>query len=190
MCHPAEDALIETLVGRGAPGDRRHLARCQQTLEPWRELVDDVCLMRDSALAPEELEKLGALFRVHGPVRSGLGEWVARLVRSTAATPVAVRGGGQVLVEHEAGPYHLVMQLRPAARARMVTIHGQVYGPGTGDGELVVSDEHGVTAAAPIDDLGEFQLRLPGGRCYTAALLLPDGRVVIDPLDLGGEGSG
>jgi hypothetical protein len=194
VSHPGEDALVEVLVGAGSDEDRRHLdscRRCQDVLEPWRQLVGDLSLLCDCALAADEYHRLATACRAYGPVRPGLGEWVARLVRSSSATPLAVRGeAGQVLTEHEAGPYHLVMQVRSVAATDEVVVHGQVNGPEAARGELVVSDESGVVAVAEVDELGEFSVTVPDGRCYTATVLLPAGRLVVDRLALGCGDSG
>jgi len=189
--HLHDDVLSDLAAGRGSSTQREHAEACTDCaarVHAWRADLADLQEMETLGLDDRERHQLRALFRAHGPVRPALSEWLARLVRSTALAPAAVRGSAVLeLQEHAAGPFHVTVRASVSSPGSAVEVHGQVLsdeGP-VGGGELVVSDETGRVAAGEIDDLGEFSVAVPAGR-YRAALVLSRGRIVIPQLDLGG----
>ena len=187
--HLLEDALLELLSGRGSAEQRQHLAscpRCRDELAAWQTLLDDLHAARDTTLAPAELHQLNALFRAFGPARRGCKEWIARLLQRPEQPALQVRGGTPVPMEHQAGPFHVAMQVRRSPTPANRTLIGQVFSDEGEEveGEVVLSSDSGVLSLAEIDDLGEFSIPVPAGGQYRATLLLPLSRIVIESLDI------
>jgi hypothetical protein len=108
---------------------------------------------------------------------------------------LAVRGGLAAPVEHQAGPFHIALQIRPAPARPGAAVHGQVfYEPDEErvdepidlelSGEVLLSDEHGTVLTGTIDDLGELAVHVPRAGRYRATLELPEARIVIDELEI------
>jgi hypothetical protein len=140
-----------------------------------------------NALEPGELHLLRALFRARGPLPVGRSQLVARLLRTSPLTPVAVRAHAlPALAELEAGPYHLTVEVSAMATGAH-RLYGQLLRDGepAGPGEVVLTDLDGNTACAPLDDLGEFEVGRLAPGSYRAVLDVAYERIVVEPLAVG-----
>ena len=132
---------------------------------------------------------LRVLYRELGPVSVGRN-WVARLIRSLEpAATAAVRGGlSSTLKAYEAGPYEIVLQIRPSDFEGRFDLQGQVATGGepipTGM-HVIVTSEQGHADRASVDTHGEFRLTaVPEGLCRL--VWCGDGeRIELDALTVG-----
>jgi len=151
-------------------------------------LPDDrmlLCLVDELESQPVdegELHRLGVLFRHRGPAPAGLREWLASLLVTATPDMATVRGGAaQQLLEYEAGPHRLMLELLPRLDQPAVDLHGQLFTDDEEAGRAGVVVSWGGTeqVSTETDELGEFHLPgLPVGS-YRLTCHLPQSRIVI-----------
>jgi hypothetical protein len=190
MKHLDIDHIISALDGTATGQDRAHLeecTRCQQDLESWRQRLRELREMESVSLNESEIHNLRAMFRHYGPAPERQS-WIARLVRRSEPTPVAVtaRGGlSTTFEEYQAGPWGLVIQVKPSSGADLYDIHGQLTGAEVREGELLLTSDLGFGERRPLDSYGEFHLPgVPAG-AYDATCLIGDVRIELKNLDVG-----
>jgi hypothetical protein len=190
MRHLDIDHIISALNGTATGRDQTHLEgciRCQEDLEAWRRRLDDLRDIESNALTESELHNLRSMFRHYGPTPARQS-WLARLVRRSEPTPVAVAARGSLSTtfeEYRAGPWSLVIQIRPSGAADLYDIHGQLTGAEVRGGELLLTSDLGFGERSQLDSYGEFHLPgVPAG-AYDATCLVGDARIDLKNLDIG-----
>lgn len=192
MAHLDDDRIVDLISGTGDGDSRRHLegcAACAERLESWRGLLAGLGVLARESVGESELHRLRTMFRQLGPGRRDATSWMARLVRSTAAATVAVRGATAAeLLELEAGPYTVLVQVTPVGRGE-AAIHGQVLGEGATAGEpgtMVLQRDDGVAHVQELDDLGEFHVEPVDAGAWRVTWWLGNARIELDELRVGG----
>jgi hypothetical protein len=173
MSHLEIHRIFDLIGGLGTADDQSHVEDCEgcrRQLEVWRGRLGDLRELESNAVDASEMHLLRVLYRELGPVSVGRN-WVARLIRSLEpAATAAVRGGlSSTLNAYEAGPYEIVLQIRPSDTEGRFDLQGQV----ASDGErmpkgtyVVVTSDLGHADRAAIDAHGEFRLTaVPEGQC-------------------------
>jgi hypothetical protein len=196
MKHLDVDRVIEAVAGRASDAERVHVDtcdRCRSEVESWREDLEALRELEAESLSDGELHRLRVMFRQLGPAREK-PSLVARLIRrSEPAAAAAVRGGvTSTFEEYQAGPFGVVLQIRPAGHD-VFDVHGQLssdlgaVGP---DAVAVLSSEDGWVGRAALDAHGEFRLHgVPAGP-YALFWSVHDDRVRIDRLWIGDDDAG
>jgi hypothetical protein len=173
MSHLEIHQILDLVGGSGAADDQRHLQDCEacrHQLEVWRGWVGDLREVESNAVDESEMHQLRVLFRELGPV-SGGRNWVARLFRGLQpVAAAAVRGGlSSSLEAYEAGPYEIVLQIRPSNTDGRFDLQGQVTSggePAPKGTHLVVTSEQGHVDRTSVDAHGEFRMTaIPEGPC-------------------------
>jgi hypothetical protein len=200
MKHLETYRVIDLVRGRGNTEERAHLAGCalcSGRLELWRSRLADLRQLEACALEASEVHNLRALYRELGPPQTTLRRWVAKLVHSSEPAPAAVRGGlAATLDGYEAGPYQIVVQVRPSDIAGRYDLQGQVTGDrndaGTSTRVVLTSDE-GYADSAQVDRFGEFRMvGVPAGP-YRIVWFGGGERIELERLEVGereGDGGG
>ena len=190
MKHLDFDRIISTLDGTATAPERSHLEgciRCQEDLETWRRRLDDLRDIESNAVTETELHNLRTMFRHYGPTVERQS-WLARLVRRSEPTPVAVAARGSLSTtfeEYRAGTWSLVIQIRPSGATDLYDIHGQLTGAEGQGGELLLTSDLGFGERSQLDSYGEFHLPgVPAG-AYDATCLVGDARIELRKLDIG-----
>jgi len=135
-------------------------------------------------------DNLLALFRHLGPSPAGRS-WIASLVRSSEPAAAAVRGSAvSTLQAYRAGPWEIVVQIRPTALPGSFDLQGQVVDDedrAPGESEVVLLSDGGFVDRAATDEFGEFRFRgVPAGP-YRALWLMADGRIEVESLPVGDD---
>ena len=191
MRHLDIDRIVFVLDGTATGSDQAHLEdcdRCRTELELWRRRLDGLRELESNALNENEIHHLRALYRHYGPARAGQS-WLARLVRRSESTPVAVGARGSLstmFVEYEAGPWGLLIQIKPSVRADLYDVHGQLTGDNVQDGEVLLTSDLGFAGRSRVDGHGEFHLPgVPAGS-YDATWRVGDVHIGLHELGIGG----
>ncbi len=193
MRHLDIDRIISALDGTATDGDQTHLeecAQCRRDFEQWQQRRHVLREFESNALSQNEIHHLRTMYRHYGPTPARQS-WLAQLVRRSEPTPatVAARGGlSTTFEEYQAGPWALLIQVKPSGGADMYDVHGQLTGEAEEDaqgGELLLTSERGFGERSRLDRYGEFHLpRVPAG-AYDATLLVGDVRIELRELDIG-----
>ncbi len=192
MSHLEIHRIFDLIGGLGTADDQSHVEGCEgcrRQLEVWRGRLGDLRELESNAVDGSEMHLLRVLYRELGPVSVGRN-WVARLIRSLEpAATAAVRGGlSSTLKAYEAGPYEIVLQIRPSDFEGRFDLQGQVATGGepipTGM-HVIVTSEQGHADRASVDTHGEFRLTaVPEGLCRL--VWCGDGeRIELDALTVG-----
>jgi len=194
MKHLDVDRVIEAVAGRASDAERVHVEacdRCRSEVESWRHDLEALRELEAESLSDGEIHRLRVMFRQLGPSREK-ASLVARLVRRSepAAAAASVRGGvTSTFEEYQAGPFGVVLQVRPAGHD-MFDVHGQLSsdaGPVGDDAEAVLSSAGGWVGRATLDVHGEFRWHgVPAGP-YALFWSVRDRHVRIDRLWIGDD---
>jgi len=197
MSHLEVDQFVGILRGRGSEDERCHLegcTLCRAELDTWRRRLPVLGDLLTGSLADTELHRLRVLFRQLGP--AGRKNRRATLVKTSgprpAAAMVAVRGTlAASLEEYEAGPWKIVLQVRPSDAEARFDVHGQMSsrdGASLPGGDVMVSSDDGHSLRTTLDGFGEFRFRgMPEG-VYRATWVVGAERIEISGLEIGGGG--
>jgi hypothetical protein len=193
MAHLELDRIVDLIAGQGAAEERAHLdscPRCGDALEVWRRRLQELRSLEHETVEPSELHSLRTLFSQLGPsprVRS----WLADLVRRSdpVAAAAAARGGLSTSFEqYQAGPWDLVIQIKPSEAEHRYDLHGQITGGEDrrpeGAEAVLVSDE-GYGERVVVDSYGEFRFQSVPPGIYSASWRLRDERIEIEELGVG-----
>jgi hypothetical protein len=173
MSHLELHDFFEIIGGQGPVAKRRHVEECdgcRRELEAWRVRVGDIRLLEANPVDASEFHQLRVLFRELGP-DPGSRSWVARLVSGLQpSAAAAVRGGlSSTLTAFEAGPYEVILQIRPSDTKGRFDLQGQVTSGEEqlpSDSSVVVSSDLGHADRAAVDSFGEFHFGgVPEGTC-------------------------
>jgi len=192
MSHLETHQILDLVNGSGVAEDQRHLRDCEvcrRQVDVWRSRVGDLRELESNVVDTQEMHLLRALYRELGP-RSDRRNWVARVISSLEPVPAAaVRGGlSSTLKAFEAGPFEIVLQIRPSNKVGRFDLQGQV----ASDGEpipkgahVVVTSEQGHVDRTSVDAHGEFRfIAVPEGLCRL--VWFGDGaRIELDELAVG-----
>jgi hypothetical protein len=193
MKHLDVDRVIEAVTGRASDAERVHVDtcdRCRSEVESWRKDLEALRELEAESMSDAELHRLRVMFRQLGPARER-PSLVARLIRrSEPAAAAAVRGGvTSTFEEYQAGPFGVVLQIRPAGHD-LFDVHGQLStdaGPVGDEAVAVLSSADGWVGRATLDAHGEFRLRgVPAGP-YALFWSVRDTHVRIDQLWVGDD---
>lgn len=194
MTHPTDAAVVDFLRHATDETLAEHLEQCSacgRRAETWREILRGLTELETERVDSGELHRLLALYRCRGPAPGGVRQWLATLVRSSATAAAALRGHAETVVqEHRAGPFQIILAIRPDQRDGF-RVRGQIIDDEDQStaGDAVLSANSGRTIEAAIDEFGEFALgEVPTGR-HRLLLAMARTRVVIDGIDVGGEGA-
>ena len=194
MSHQEIHQILDLVGGSGAADEQRHLQDCEvcrQQVEVWRGRVGDLRELKSNQVDASEMHLLRALYRELGP-RSASRRWVARLSSGLEpASAAAVRGGlSSTLKAYEAGPFEIVLQIRPSNTEGRFDLQGQVARGGEPVAKgthMVVTSEQGHVDRASVDAHGEFRITaVPEGLCRL--VWFGDGEhFEVDALTVGGR---
>jgi len=194
MEHLTDERIVDLIGGDEIPGAHEHLVSCSRCRALHQQWLQRMELLRDlhrETVDTAELHRLRVMYRELGPQPAGTARWLARLVRTTAMQPAAVRGAvsGSIL-EYEAGPYSLLLRVGTVGRGSTVSVHGQLTtmrGDVGGGGTMALSAVDGRAYVCDIDRFGEFHLaRIVPGR-YRALWWIDGGAIELADLAIGGD---
>lgn len=196
MNHLDVDRVLSVLAGDGTADEHTHLeecARCRSALEAWRPRLAALRELESNAVETSEMHNLRVLYRQLGPVRAGRS-WVARMTRGPELAAGPVRGDlAASFRAYSAGPYEIVLQVRPSKTDGRFDIQGQIA---DGDGaapegsSVVLTSPAGHADSANLDRFGEFRLAgVPAGLCRLV-WLVGDSRIDLEELVVGKEDDG
>jgi len=192
MSHLEIHQIFDLIGGLDDADDQRHLQDCQvcrRQLEVWRDRLGDLRELESNAVDASEMHMLRVLFRELGPAPVGRN-WVAQLIRGPEpVAAAAVRGGlSSILKAYEAGPFEIVLQIRPSETEGRFDLQGQVSSDPDRvpkSAHVVLTSEQGHADRAAVDAFGEFRLTaVPEGLCRL--VWSGDGeRIELDELTVG-----
>jgi hypothetical protein len=191
MSHLDVVRLLSVLKGEGTAHERAHLdgcANCSHELEVWRPRLAGLRELASSTVAPAEFHNLRVLFRSLGPRPEGRS-WVARMLHGPELAAAPVRGGLEAtLGAYRAGPYEIVIEVRPSEIKGRFDVHGQVVdddGVAPEPAEVVLTSPEGYADRVRLDAYGEFRLvGVPPGRSRLA-WVVGDSRIDLEELEIG-----
>jgi hypothetical protein len=191
MKHLGVDRVLAVLGGEGTEGERAHLgecAGCSGVLDAWRLRLSDLRELESNAVETSEMHNLRVLFRQLGP-RSEKTGWVARMVRGPEFAAESVRGSlAASLGAYRAGPFEIVVQVRPAESEGRFEIQGQIANVDDAapmGASVVVTSRDGYVDRAALDAFGEFRLAdVPAGPSRLV-WLVGDSRIDLVDLNVG-----
>ena len=191
MTHLDIDRVIAASGGEMTAEEKVHLAgcvSCRGEIASWRQRINDLREIEASPVDAGEIHNLLALFRHLGPSPAGRS-WIASLVRSSEPAAAAVRGSAaSTLQAYRAGPWEIVVQIRPTALPDRFDLQGQVVDNedrAPGESEVVLLSAGGYVDRAATDEFGEFRFRgVPAGP-YRALWMMADGRIEVESLTVG-----
>jgi len=194
MTHLDIDRVIAASGGEMTAAEKEHIAgcvSCRGEIASWRQRIDDLREIEASPVDSGEIHNLLGLFRHLGPSPAGRS-WVASLVRSSAPAAAAVRGSAaSTLQAYRAGPWEIVVQIRPTALPDRFDLQGQVVDDkdrAPEESEVLLLSDEGYVDRSATDEFGEFRFRgLPAGP-YRALWLMEDGRIEVESLPVGDDG--
>jgi hypothetical protein len=184
--------VLSVLNGNGSSADHSHLeecASCRRDLDSWRPRLSDLRDLETNAVEASELHNLRVLFRQLGPA-SIVRSWVARLIRGPKLAVESVRGGLEAsLGAYQAGPYEIVVQIRPSSFEGRFDVHGQVMredGMVPESTHVVLTSLDGHVDRAELDRFGEFQLAAVPAGPIRMVWFAGDSRIDLEELAVGG----
>lgn len=184
--------VLSVLAGNGSSADHSHLEECtscRRDLEAWRPRLSDLRDLETTAVEASELHNLRVLFRQLGPA-SNVRSWVARLIRGPELVAESVRGGLESsLGAYQAGPYEIVVQIRPSAVEGRFDVHGQVAredGRAPENARVVLTSLDGHVDRAELDRFGEFQLAAVPAGSVRMVWFAGKSRIDLEELAVGG----
>lgn len=192
MSHLDIVQLLSVVAGEETAQERTHLdgcASCSHELEVWRPRVEGLRELASSTVDPAEIHNLRVLFRSLGP-RPEDRSWVARVLRGRELVEAPVRGGlAASLGAYRAGPYEIVIEVRPSEFEGRFDVHGQVVDDdciAPEHAEVVLTSPEGYADRAQLDAYGEFRLvGVPPGSSRLA-WIVGDSRIDLEELEIGG----
>jgi hypothetical protein len=170
MRHLDVDRVLAVLGGEGSEGERAHLgecASCRRALDTWQLRMADLRELESNAVESSEMHNLRVVFRQLGPRPEGM-RWVARLTHGPELAAEPVRGGlAASLGSYRAGPFEIVILVRPAEMEGRFEIQGQIENvedAAPRGVSVVVTSRDGYVDRAALDTFGEFRLtNVPAG---------------------------
>lgn len=196
MNHFDVSRVLSVLTGSGTAQEHTHLEgceRCRSALEAWRPRLSALRELESNAVDESEMHNLRVLFRQLGP-RSERVSWVARLVRGPEPAADPVRGGlAASLGAYRAGPYEILLQVRPSDAEGRFDVHGQVadeQGAPLEGSEVVLTSTEGYADRRQLDAFGEFRLvGVPAG-ATRLVWVAGDARIELEELSVGERDDG
>jgi hypothetical protein len=183
--------LLSVLAGKGTAQERTHLdgcASCSHELEVWRPRVAGLRELASSAVDPAEIHNLRVLFRSLGPRPEGCS-WVARVLRGQKLAAAPLRGGLEAsLGAYRAGPYEIVIEVRPSEIEGRFDVHGQVmddHGGTPEHAEVVLTSIEGHADRVQLDAYGEFRIIAVPPGTSRLAWIVGDSRIDLEELEIG-----
>jgi hypothetical protein len=194
MAHLDVDGLVGVLTGVGLEAEHDHLERCadcRAELDSWRRRLPVLKELTEETIDSDEEHMLRVMFRQLGP--AGRRSWIARFVRRSdpGPEPVAVPARGALsssLEEYRAGPWSIVLQIRPSDTCDGYDVHGQLTGSGgerRDGGEVVVASDRGHGCRSTLDSFGEFRLSGLPADTYRASWVLGEEHIDLNGLEIG-----
>jgi len=201
MAHLEVDRLVGVLTGFGLEIELAHIERCagcRAELDSWKRRLPVLKELTADAIDGDEEHLLRVMFRQLGPVERR--SWIARLVRRSEPGPepvMAVARGAvsSSLEEYSAGPWSIVLQIRPSDTNDGFDVHGQLCGSGgerRDGGDVVLASDRGHGWRATLDSYGEFRLSGLPADTYSASWVLGEEHIDLSDLKIGDpdDGSG
>jgi hypothetical protein len=193
MAHLDVGRIVEAVTAGVSAEERAHLRECPNCrgeLEAWRRHLQGLRELEADDLDPTEIHLLRALFRELGPSPKR-SSWIAQLVRRSepALAEEAARGTFfTTFEEYRAGPWELVIQVKPLDAEQRYDVYGQLTGDeaqvSEGAGALLTSDS-GFGELVRLDAFGEFKFhRVPMGT-YNASWQLGEESIELGELHIG-----
>ena len=192
MSHLEIHRIFDLIGGLGTADDQSHLEgcdACSRQLEVWRGRLGDLRELESNAVDASEMHMLRVLYRELGPAPAGLN-WVAQLIRgSVPAAAAAVRGGlSSTLNAYQAGPYEIVVQIRPSKVEGRFDLQGQLASDEAEvpkNARVVFTSELGYVDQAGLDAYGEFRLTAVPEGPYRLVWCGDGERIELDVLAVG-----
>jgi hypothetical protein len=192
--HLSFERLVDVAEGRLAAAEaepaRAHVASCSTCATALSTVAWIIHLMRLDAAAqsaeepPEHVvNRALRLVRRQPPARRNV---IAQLLFDSAARPLATAGvrafdsSGRQLV-FAAGDYELDLRLTPT-RDQRHGLRGQLLGPCTGDGRVVLAGP--TNSEVPLNELCEFEMQPVSAGTYALSVHLQDVTIEVGELEL------
>ena len=194
MAHLEVDRLVGVLTGFGLETELAHIeqcADCRAELDAWSRRLPVLKELTAETIDGDEEHMLRVMFRQLGP--AGRRSWIASFVRGSdpGPEPVAVAARGAVsssLEEYRAGPWSIVLQIRPSDASDGYDVHGQLSGSGgerRDGGDVVVASDRGHGCRTTLDSYGEFRLSGLPADTYSASWVLGEEHIELNGLKIG-----
>ena len=192
MDHMTEAQIIDLIEGEGPTGADSHIEdcpRCRSVRNLWIERLEALREMNRETLDESELHLLRVLFRQLGPGQNQVQRWIAKLVRSSAAAPAAVRGvaSGEIM-KYSAGPYTLMLRVGAQRSRSTVSVVGQIASVKEDrqiGGTFVLTPPNGRVRLSDVDQYGEFNLTEVSPGSYRGTWWFGDQLMVVHEVEIG-----